>query len=58
MKTKKKMNEMLAANTGKTVEEVARATERDYYLSADEALEFGLIDKIIQTKGTWYIFGF
>lgn len=50
MKTKKKMNEMLAANTGKTVEEVARATERDYYLSADEALEFGLIDKIIQTR--------
>lgn len=50
LKTKKKMNEMLAANTGKTVEEVARATERDYYMSSDEALDFGIIDKIIQRR--------
>ncbi len=49
IKTKKKMNEMLAANTGKTVEEVSLATERDYYMSAEEALDFGIVDKIITT---------
>ena len=47
---KKKMNEILAANTGKSLEEVTEACERDHFMSAEEALEFGLIDKIIAAK--------
>lgn len=45
--SKKRLNRILAENTGRTVEEIAAATERDHYLSAAEALEFGLVDKII-----------
>ena len=48
LKTKKKMNEMLAANTGRSYEEIARDTERDNYMTAQEALEYGIIDKIIE----------
>ena len=47
LKTKKKLNEMLAANTGKPYEVVAADTERDYFMTAEEALDYGLIDKII-----------
>ena len=47
LKTKKKLNSILAANTGKTIEEIARDTERDNYMSAQEAKEYGLIDEII-----------
>ena len=50
LKTKKKLNEILAANTGKTYEQVAADTERDYYMSAEEALEYGLIDEIFYNK--------
>lgn len=50
LKTKKKLNQMLADNTGKPVEQVAVDTERDYYMSAQEALEYGLIDGIITKK--------
>ncbi len=48
LKIRKKMNEMLAANTGRTYEEIARDTERDNYMSAKEALDYGIIDKIIE----------
>ncbi|MPN31213.1 ATP-dependent Clp protease proteolytic subunit [bioreactor metagenome] len=44
---KKRMNIILAENTGKSVEEVTIACERDNFMSAGEAKEFGLIDKII-----------
>ena len=47
LKTKKKLNEILAANTGKSYEQVAADTERDYYMSADEAAAYGLIDTVI-----------
>ena len=47
LKTKKKLNEILAANTGKPVEQIAADTERDNYMSAQEAAEYGLIDSII-----------
>ncbi|MCR4945398.1 MAG: ATP-dependent Clp endopeptidase proteolytic subunit ClpP [Lachnospiraceae bacterium] len=47
LKTKKKLNEMLAANTGKPYEVVAADTERDYFMTAEEALDYGLVDKII-----------
>lgn len=50
LKTKKKLNEILAANTGKTYEQVAADTERDYYMSAEEALEYGLIDGVITSR--------
>ncbi len=50
LKTKKKLNEMLAANTGKPYEVVAQDTERDYYMSAEEAKEYGLIDDVITYK--------
>lgn len=44
---KEKMNHILSQNTGKSYEEVVAACERDNFLSADEALEFGLIDRIL-----------
>ncbi len=47
LKTKAKINKILSSNTGKPLEKVENDTERDYYLDADEALEYGLIDKII-----------
>ncbi len=50
LKTKKRLNEMLAANTGQPFEKVAADTERDYYMSSKEALEYGLIDKIIENR--------
>lgn len=49
-RSKKRLNAILAENTGKTVEEIEAATERDNYLSAGEALDFGLIDKIIENR--------
>lgn len=49
-KSKERLNSILAKNTGKSIEEIALATERDYYMSATEAVEFGLIDKIIDKR--------
>ncbi|MDE6663163.1 MAG: ATP-dependent Clp protease proteolytic subunit [Lachnospiraceae bacterium] len=48
--SKKRLNQILADNTGKTIEEIEVATERDNYLSSTEALKFGLIDKIIDRR--------
>lgn len=45
--SKQRLNQILAENTGRTVREIEEATERDHYLSAGEALEFGLIDQIV-----------
>ena len=42
------MNEILAANTGRSYEEIARDTERDNYMTAQEALAYGLIDSVIE----------
>lgn len=47
LKTKKKLNEILAANTGQTVEKITEDTERDNFMSAEEAFEYGLIDRVI-----------
>ena len=44
---KERMNQIMAANTGRSIEEVTAACERDNFMSAEEALEFGLIDKVI-----------
>ena len=50
LQTKKKLNELLAANTGQPYEVIARDTERDHYMTAEEAVAYGLIDKIIYPK--------
>ncbi len=50
LKTKKKLNTILANNTGRSFEEIERATDRDNYLSADDALVYGLIDKIFYNR--------
>ncbi len=50
LKTKKRLNEILAENTGKPYETVAADTERDHYLSAQEAKEYGLIDMVITNR--------
>ena len=47
LKTRKKLNEILASNTGKPYEQLERDTERDHWLDADESLEYGLVDKIM-----------
>ena len=47
LKIKNRLNTILAANTGKSVEEVERDCERDHFMSAEEAQAYGLIDKII-----------
>ena len=47
---KERMNRIMAENTGRSIEEVTAACERDNFMSAEEALEFGLIDKIITAK--------
>ncbi|MCI8674598.1 MAG: ATP-dependent Clp protease proteolytic subunit [Lachnospiraceae bacterium] len=49
-KSKERLNSILAGNTGKSIEEIALATERDNYMSATEAVDFGLIDKIIDKR--------
>ena len=50
LRTKAELNKILADNTGKPVEEVARDTERDYWLTAEEALKYGLIDRIFTSR--------
>jgi len=50
LKTKKKLNEILAANTGKPLEEIEKDTDRDNWLDAEEAVSYGLIDKVIKER--------
>ena len=50
LRIKKNLNEILANNTGKTAGEIKAASERDHWMTAQEALDFGLIDKIITSK--------
>ncbi len=48
--TKKKLNEILAANTGQPFDVIAKDTERDNFMTAQQALEYGLIDKVITNR--------
>ena len=48
LKIKARLNKILAENTGKSIEEVAKDTERDNYMSAEEAVAYGLIDAVIK----------
>lgn len=50
LKTKKKLNSILSANTGQPLSKVEKDTDRDYFMSADEALSYGLIDKIFASR--------
>lgn len=50
VRIRQKMNEMLAENTGKPLEQIQADTERDNYMTAQEALEYGLIDKVIAKR--------
>ncbi len=49
-KNKRRLNRILAENTGRTIEEIERDTDRDNFMSADEALEYGLIDSVISKR--------
>jgi ATP-dependent Clp protease, protease subunit len=48
LKTREKLNRILAERTGKPLETIERDTDRDYFMSAQEALEYGIIDKVIE----------
>ena len=50
LKTRNRLNEILAANTGKSVEEISRDTERDNYMTAQEAVAYGLIDSVVEKR--------
>ncbi|MEJ8822244.1 ATP-dependent Clp endopeptidase proteolytic subunit ClpP [Variovorax humicola] len=50
LKTREQMNKILAERTGQTFEKIARDTERDYFLTADESKEYGLIDQVISKR--------
>lgn len=50
LRTREKLNRILAENTGKSIEQIARDTERDNFLSAQEALDYGLVDKIFYKR--------
>lgn len=49
-KNKRRLNRILVENTGRTIEEIERDTDRDNFMSADEALEYGLIDSVISQR--------
>jgi len=51
LKTRDQFNRILAERTGQPLEKIERDTERDYYLSADESKEYGLIDQVINKRG-------
>ncbi len=51
LKTKRKLNELLAEHCGKTVEDLERDTDRDNFMSAAEALDYGLVDQVTSSRG-------
>ena len=50
LKLKKKLNKILATNTGQNIKKIEKDTERDYFLDANEALEYGIIDSILKNR--------
>ena len=50
IRVKHELNEMLASRTGKSIEQVEKDTDRDYFMSAQEAAEYGLIDRVIEER--------
>ncbi|HEY5705943.1 MAG TPA: ATP-dependent Clp endopeptidase proteolytic subunit ClpP [Terrimicrobiaceae bacterium] len=49
-KLKKRLNQILAMHTGKSVEQVTKDADRDYYMSAEEAKEYGLVDEVVKSR--------
>ncbi len=49
LRLKLRLNEIMATSTGQTIETIEHDTERDYYLDADQAVEYGLVDKVLET---------
>ena len=52
LRWRERMNELIASHTNKTAEEVASDSDRDFYLTSKEALEYGIVDKVIESKPT------
>ncbi|PIB09840.1 hypothetical protein AMR42_12185, partial [Limnothrix sp. PR1529] len=50
LKTRSQLDEILALRTGQSLEKVKKDTERDYWLSAEESKEYGLIDRVIESR--------
>ncbi len=50
LKTRKKLNEILAANCGQPIEVIERDTDRDHWLTSDEAVQYGLIDSVVKNR--------
>ena len=50
LKTRKRLNQILADNTGRSLEAIQRDTERDNYMTAQQALEYGLVDRIVESR--------
>ena len=50
LKLKEKLNTILSKNTGKNIKEITKDTERDYFLDSKEALEYGIVDKILEKR--------
>ena len=50
LKLKEKLNEILAKNTGKDLKTITKDTERDYFLDSTEAVQYGIVDKMIEKK--------
>ena len=47
LKLKEKLNKLMSVNTGQSIEKIENDTERDYFMSSEEALNYGIIDKIL-----------
>ena len=50
IKTREKLNRILSANTGQDLEQIAKDTDRDNFMSAEEAVEYGIIDKVMKPR--------
>ncbi len=50
LRWRERMNELIASHTNKTAEEVAVDSDRDFYLTAQDALEYGIVDKVVESK--------
>jgi ATP-dependent Clp protease protease subunit len=52
LKVRQRLNEIMAHHTGQPVERIEKDTDRDFYMSAEEAKEYGIIDEVIAKRGT------
>jgi ATP-dependent Clp protease protease subunit len=50
LRWRKKINEILSKDTGKSVEQIEKDSDRDFFMTAQEALEYGIVDKVIESK--------